>query len=59
MDTDILEIALRKLSQGFDSFIGECVGEDGNVRAPCKQEIMKARALLPPYCKHAFKRKGE
>ena len=53
IDEKILEISLRKLSEAFDEFIGECMKNGG----PSKQDIAKARGYLPPYCNHAYRKK--
>jgi hypothetical protein len=50
-------LALRKLSEAFDRFVGACLDESGNPRMPSQQDIAKARAYLPPYCKHAYTKK--
>jgi hypothetical protein len=50
MDSKILEIALRKLSEEFDRFIGKV--EDGTLK---EGDIKRAKACLPPYCERAFK----
>ena len=57
-DTRILELSLTKLSLAFDHFISECM-EDGKPRQPTMQALMRARGYLPPYCVHAYKKKGE
>lgn len=57
IDIKILTLTIEKLSNQFDQFIGACLDENGNVHAPTNSDIMKARACLPSYCKHAFKKK--
>lgn len=52
-DKRILEISLKKLSEAFDTFIGESMKDGGAT----KQDIAKARAYPPPYCKHAYRKK--
>ena len=52
-DKQILELSLRKLSEAFDEFIGECMKDGG----PTKQNIAKARGYLPKYCKYSYKKK--
>ena len=58
MEKDIvLELAIKKLSEAFDEFIGASLGQDGKPRAPDYRAIMKARGYLPPYCEHALAKK--
>lgn len=62
MSLDIEKRALRALSLAFDNFIDACLNDDGKAQAPTNVDIAKARAYLPPYCKHAYskkKKKGE
>ena len=53
-DTLILEIAIRKLSERFDEFIGKVLESDVS-----QGDIMKARACLPSYCEHSLKRRED
>jgi hypothetical protein len=57
MSNDILLIAIKSLSEEFDRFIGECLNEDGSIKLPSKQAIMRAKGCLPDYCKHSYKKK--
>jgi hypothetical protein len=57
MTGDIDELALRKLSEAFDRFVGACMDEHGKPRAPTVQDLAKARGYLPPYCEHAYKKR--
>jgi hypothetical protein len=50
----MLEIALKVLSARFDEFVGSCLDANGNVVAPAKKDVMRARACLPPGSKHAL-----
>ena len=50
-------LAIKKLSEAFDAFVDACLDENGKPKAPDRKAILKAKACLPPYCKHSFKRK--
>jgi len=56
-DVRILEIAVGAVSDQFNLFIGECMDENGKPKAPSMQALMRARAILPPRCEHAFQPK--
>lgn len=56
-DIQILELALFVVSRALDDLVDECTGSDGKPKAPKQDALMRARAMLPPRCKHAF-RKG-
>ena len=57
IDTEILEIALCKLSEAFDRLVSDCIDDKGNPRQPDRKTIMQSRACLPPSCENAFKKK--
>ena len=57
MEKIVLEIAIKKLSEAFNEFIGACLAADGKPKAPDLRAMMKARGFLPPYCEHAHKKK--
>lgn len=50
----LLEMALKAVSARFDEFIGNCLDANGNIVAPAKKDLMRARACLPPGCKHSL-----
>ena len=52
----ILKLALIKLGEAFDDFIGECLDEDGKPKQPDYGALAKARAYLPPFCKNAYEK---
>ena len=54
---EILMIALKKLHESYDDFIGACLTEDGKPKAPDYKSLMKARGILPGSCKNALERK--
>ena len=56
-DSELLEIALNKLSLSFEQFICSCMDGDDNPKAPPRGDLMKARACLPPYCDKALSKK--
>ena len=58
-DKQILELALKALSEVTDELIEQCVDSDGKPKAPDMRMIMKVRGCLPPYCIHAFGKKYE
>lgn len=53
---EIDAVALRKLSEAFDRFVGACMDANGKPKAPSPQELAKARGYLPPYCANAYKK---
>jgi hypothetical protein len=56
-DTKVLELALQAISKALDALCAECLDESGKPKAPSRQSIMKARAMLPPYCDQALSKK--
>jgi len=55
-DKDMLEIALKKLSLAFDSFVADCIDKAGRPKAPDCKSLMRARGCLLPYCSCALAR---
>jgi hypothetical protein len=49
----VLKAALLVVSNALDALVDECLA-DGEPKPPSKRELMKARAMLPPHCKHAL-----
>lgn len=58
-DQNVLEAAVKVLSQALNDLVDACLGEDGKSKAPERGVLMKARAMLPPACKHALKKEGK
>ena len=56
-DTLILSKAVLVLSHALDNFVGACIDESGQAKAPDRTALMKARPMLPPACKHALTKK--
>ena len=54
----VLETALYVVSKGFDNFVDACIDKAGASKAPERSAMMKARAMLPPSCKHACSKKA-
>lgn len=57
MRDKVLGIAIKKLSEAFDEFIGTCVDVDGKPKAPDQKSLMKAKSVLPPYCENALSKR--
>ena len=57
-DLAVLETALSVVSKGFDNFVDACIDKTGASKAPERSAMMKARAMLPPSCKHACAKKA-
>lgn len=55
-DIQVLEAAIKVLSQALNDLVDACIGEDGKPKSPERGALMKARAMLPPACKHAMKK---
>ena len=56
-ELEILEAALRCLSQSLDNLVEACVDLNNKPKAPTLKALAQARACLPPYCENAFKSK--
>lgn len=54
-DVFILEAALKSLQNRLDDFIGACMNEEGEPKAPARKDLARMRGYLPRRCKHAFK----
>ena len=54
MTEDILEIALKIMTLALNELVLECTDDDGKPKAPTKQDLMHARALLPAYCSQSL-----
>lgn len=57
LDSIVLGIAIKKLSEAFDEFVCECIDSDGKPKQPTYQAVMKARGYLPPYCDKALSKR--
>ena len=53
----ILEIALRRMGEVLDEFVGACM-EDGKPKAPDYKSLMRVRGYLPPGSKNALRKNG-
>lgn len=58
-DTEVLEIALRRMSLALNELVMECLNIDGSAKAPSRQAIMRACGLLPPYCSQTLSKRKE
>ena len=56
IDVQVLELAVAVVSRALDDFVGACTDADGKPRAPDRNAVMRARAMLPPACRHALKK---
>lgn len=56
IDVKVLEVAVAVVARALDELVGACMGDDSKPRAPDRGSLMRARAMLPPVCKHAFKK---
>jgi hypothetical protein len=60
LDTErekMLRIVVRQLSEKFNIFVGSCMDENGNPKAPVYKELMKARGYLPATCEYSLTHK--
>jgi hypothetical protein len=46
--------AIRAMLRELDEFVGDCMDEQGNPKAPSKKALMLARSILPPGYKHTL-----
>ena len=53
-DIQILEAAVKRLSIELDRLIAGCIDEQGLLKQPTMQDVMRARGVLPKYCKNSF-----
>jgi len=56
-ESEILKIAIDKLTDQFNTLIGECIDENGNPKAPSNKSLAIARACLPLRCSNSYKLK--
>ena len=54
VDITVLKLSVKKLSEQFDTFIGECIDQDNKPKAPTYKSLMRARGYLPSYCKNTL-----
>jgi hypothetical protein len=54
-DTQLLEATVRMLTDDLDALVGACL-KDGQIVAPDRAALMRARAMLPPRCKHSLQK---
>ncbi len=47
VDTKILELSIKAISEQLDSLLKDCVDEKGKPKAPSMRSIMTSRASLP------------
>lgn len=52
--SEIDRLTIRALSLELDSFVGACLDERGDPKAPDRKALMRARAALPKYCRHTL-----
>lgn len=55
-DVRVLETAVAVVSRALDALVGACLDADGRPCAPDRGAVMRAKSILPPVCKHAFKK---
>jgi len=51
---EVLRTAIDLLNESLDAFIGACVDENGNPKAPDKRALMDARKMLPAQYRHTM-----
>lgn len=57
-DAQVLKAAVAVMSKALDDLVGACLEADGKPKAPDRGALMRARAMLPPACKHALSKKA-
>lgn len=57
MEQTIHEIAIRKLTEKFDEFVGECMSSNGKPKPPSMKAMYGARGCLPHWCKNTIVKK--
>jgi hypothetical protein len=58
-DIKVLELSLRVLTREFDKFISECQDDNGALKAPSRQAMMRARGMLPAWCSNTLIRRKQ
>ena len=53
----VLEAALKVVSDALNDLVEACHGHDGKLKAPDKKELMRARSMLPPRCSYTLTKK--
>jgi hypothetical protein len=56
-DIRVLEAVVKVGYDALHDLIAACHGADGNLKAPDKKEMMRARSMLPPRYSYALSRK--
>lgn len=57
-DRTILEKSLRLMSTALDELVDACQTSDGTPAVPRRDALMRAKRMLPPYCKNALGKKS-
>ena len=53
----ILQVALKNMTEVLDNLLEECIEDNGDIKKPSKQIVMKSRAYLPSTYKNGYKKK--
>ena len=53
----VLEAALKAVSDALNDLVEACHGHDGKLKTPDKRELMRARSMLPPRCSYTLTKK--
>ncbi len=55
-DVKVLEAAIAVMSHALDDLVEACLDANGKPKAPDRAALMRARSMLPPSCKFAFRK---
>ena len=53
-DVNVLMAAVNILTAAMDDFVGACVDIGDAPKAPTRGALMKARSMLPGWCRHTL-----
>lgn len=56
---EVYEQIIKNLTKTLDNFVGQCLNEDGTIKAPTKQNIYYVRGCLPIWCKNTLVKKKQ
>lgn len=58
-DAQVQRAAVRVMTKALDDLVSACMNGDGTLRPPDRASLMRARGLLPAYCKNTLQPKAQ
>jgi len=56
VDDQVLLLSLKSVLTALDNLLSDCIDDNGNLKQPSKQSIMKAKGYLPAKYRNAYNR---